>query len=463
MEISTPVVRNVQLIAVNAGETSPVMKVLSSATGPRVISRAEWGADEAYRFTSDNEELWTPTYKTPKKFIIHHTAGGTGGTDPAATVRAIYYWHAQVLGWGDIGYNYVVDPSGNMYEGRYGGDGVVGGHAYNDVRNINYNEGSIGIGLLGCYEADDDGACSTIAEPSSEILASLSELIGTKGKQFKIQPVHSPTTFKDLSIRNVVGHRDVDYTLCPGSILHDDLKLIRQLSQTVYDSLNPAYRAKLETTDAPVSLEADAAFNLTVTWKNTGTETWIEQQVYLKVYNGSGHAPTPLQTAEWTDTFGRFYPQEVSVAPGEIATFIVPLKTLDETATRQLQIKVFKGKERISIPTDMINLNTLQPVYFSSLTIDHPLAVLKSWRPSVTVSAVSAGTEALPAGAKLILDGEIVAKSTAEVAPGETAIWTFTWTPPQTLGTHILHWKVTSQRKKVFGSVTQSAVRVDKK
>lgn len=469
VDVATPVVRNVQLIAVNSGETSPVVKAVTAArklqasSEPIVISRTEWGADEAYRFTSDNEELWTPTYKTPKKFIVHHTAGSTGASDPAATIRAIYYWHAQVLGWGDIGYNYLIDANGNIYEGRYGGDGVVGAHAYNDVRDINYNEGSIGIVLLGCYEADDDGACSTIAEPSSEMLTSASQLIGTKGKEFKIKPVHSPTTFKDISIRNVVGHRDVDYTLCPGSIVHDDLALIRQMSQTVYDSLNPAYRAKFESIDTPVTVNASTSFNLTTTWKNTGTETWMQNQIFLKVYNGSGHNPTPLQTADWTDTFGKFYPVETSIAPGEVATFTIPLETLEETATRKLQLKVFMGHERISVPTDIISLNTIQPVFFTSMTISHPLAVLKSWRPEVTVSAVQGGSETLPAGAKLFLNDEIVAKTSTETPPGGTATWTFTWTPPQDAGSHVLHWKVTSQRKVVSGSKLQTFVRVDKK
>lgn len=469
LELASPVVRNVQLIAVNAGETSPVLRAFTSArktqadSGPTVISRAEWGADEAYRFTSDNEELWTPTYKTPKKFIVHHTAGSTGGTDPSATIRAIYYWHAQVLGWGDIGYNYLIDPSGTIYEGRYGGDGVVGAHAYNDVSNVNYNEGSIGIVLLGCYEADDDGACSSIAEPTSEILAAVSQLIGTKGKQFKIKPVHSPTAFKDVSIRNVVGHRDVDYTLCPGSIVHDDLKLIRQMSQTVYDSLNPAYRAKLELSDLPSSMTADTRFSLTTTWKNTGTETWEQQEVFLKVYNGSGHAPTPLHTSVWSDTFGKFYPEETSIAPGEVATFIVPLKTLDETTTRKLQLKLFKGKERISIPTAVHSLNVVQPVFFTHLQVDHPVAVLKGWRPTVSVSATNSGTQTLPAGAKLLLNGQIMAKTEGDTAAGEEATWSFVWTPPQTLGNHIMHWKVLSQGKIISGSKLESVVRVDKK
>ena len=52
--------------------------------------------------------------------IIHHTVTQHQEADPAATVRAIYYYHAVTQGWGDIGYNFLVDLHGNVYEGRYG-------------------------------------------------------------------------------------------------------------------------------------------------------------------------------------------------------------------------------------------------------------------------------------------------------------------------------------------------------
>ena len=95
-----------------------------------IISRSEWEADEDWRFSGSGAEIWPTTHQTPEKFVIHHTAGSTGGNDPAGAVRGIYYWHSTVLGWGDIGYNYLIDQNGNIYEGRSGGDGVIGAHVY---------------------------------------------------------------------------------------------------------------------------------------------------------------------------------------------------------------------------------------------------------------------------------------------------------------------------------------------
>ena len=59
--------------------------------------------------------------------MTDHTDTRNGDPDPAATVRAIYRYHAVDRGWGDIGYNYVVDVNGNIFEGRVGGANVIGG------------------------------------------------------------------------------------------------------------------------------------------------------------------------------------------------------------------------------------------------------------------------------------------------------------------------------------------------
>src|SRR3989338_2100195 len=120
----TEAVQNVRLIYFDS-TIAPYRSVLSrllSPTSTSVVSREQWGADESYRF-------WEPDYQTPKKIVIHHTAGGDGSDDPMATIRGVYYWHAVVLGWGDIGYNYLIDPAGTVYEGRSGGDGAIGAHA----------------------------------------------------------------------------------------------------------------------------------------------------------------------------------------------------------------------------------------------------------------------------------------------------------------------------------------------
>lgn len=466
---ASPEVNAVQLIAVNAGKISPLHKALTSiqhmasGTTPNIISREEWGADESYRFTSDNTELWPAQYQTPEKFIIHHTAGSTGGDDPAATVRAIYYWHAQVLGWGDIGYNYLLDENGNIYEGRYGGEGVIGAHAYNDVREINYNEGSIGIALLGCFEADDDGACSSIAPLNDPMMSALSELIGTKGWQLKIRPKHKATLFHDIEIPNIVGHRDVDYTLCPGSIIDSDLKNIREDAQAVYNSQKLDWKAKFDSVTGDTTVASDTDVVLTTTWKNTGSQTWSSTDVFLKIYDKTVKHPTPLAAVSWTNPYGKFYPVEASIAPGESATFLIPLHTLLETKQRTLSMKLAHQRKRISTTTEKISINTVQSVAVSDMQVSIPLAVLKTWRLPATVSATNVGTRSLPAGTELQINEETVATLDAKVTPGATAEWNFTWTPPQKKGVYTLEWRVVSEGSTVSGSHFTTRVRVDPK
>src|SRR5439155_4261704 len=93
----------------------------ASLTEAAVISRAQWGADGSYRFDSTGKEVWPPAFYPTQKLIVHHTAGQDDDPDPAATVRAIYYYHAVTKGYGDIGYNFLIDAQGNVYKGRYSG------------------------------------------------------------------------------------------------------------------------------------------------------------------------------------------------------------------------------------------------------------------------------------------------------------------------------------------------------
>lgn len=84
------------------------------------------------------------------KVVIHHTADSIQeDRSDEEVIRAIYAFHAITRGWGDIGYNFLIGQTGKIYEGRAGGDYVVGAHAaYNNV-------GSVGISVLGDYQKNE--------------------------------------------------------------------------------------------------------------------------------------------------------------------------------------------------------------------------------------------------------------------------------------------------------------------
>jgi hypothetical protein len=195
----------------------------------KILSRTDWGADESLFF-------WTPEYKRVQKAIVHHTAGDDGGSNVAATIRAIYYYHAVTRGWGDIGYNYLVDKFGNIWTGRVGGDHVIAGHAYG------WNDGSFGVAAIGTF---------TSAQPTPAMIGAIANIIALKFSQFGIQPYGNDTfthkeqrtdgTWIEVTSNppNVQGHRDANYivgqkggqTECPGGALYAQLPNIRSLAQ----------------------------------------------------------------------------------------------------------------------------------------------------------------------------------------------------------------------------------------
>lgn len=164
---------------------------------PGIVTRAQWGANPAYM-------TWDPSYAAPRKQIVHHTVTSNYDPDPAGTVRSIYYYHAVSLGWGDIGYNFLVDRNGNIYEGRYGGNGVIGGHAYG------WNAGTIGISALGNYE--ESGI-------TSQMYIGFVELMAWKSNENMIDP-WGIEPYNGVYSHNYLGHRDTYSTACPGSYLY---------------------------------------------------------------------------------------------------------------------------------------------------------------------------------------------------------------------------------------------------
>ena len=86
---------------------------------PEVTPRVDWGADESLRYDSTGREIWPPSFHPIQKVIVHHTATYNDDPDPTRTVRAIYRYHAVDRGWGDIGYNFLIDGAGTVYEGRH--------------------------------------------------------------------------------------------------------------------------------------------------------------------------------------------------------------------------------------------------------------------------------------------------------------------------------------------------------
>lgn len=198
----------------------------AAAARPSIISRAGWGADESMR-TCD------PDMSTQMvSAAVHHTASANGyaQAEVPGILRGFYAYHTRPeaaggRGWCDIGYNFLVDQYGQVYEGRAGGveSTSVG------VHTGGFNSRTIGIAAIGNFQT---------AAPSAALLESLSQLIAWKFQIHRIQANTNVTMVSgggaskfpagtQVTFPTIYAHRDAQLTSCPGQSLYDRLTDIR--------------------------------------------------------------------------------------------------------------------------------------------------------------------------------------------------------------------------------------------
>lgn len=189
---------------------------IPSLERPPIISREEWGANLTYGGAERGGSEWIPQYQDVEHVIIHHSET-SNFRDPLTEIRSIHYYHAITRGWGDIGYNYLVDFMGNVYEGRIGGDNVVGGHAYQ------YAHGSSGICVMGSY---------SVATATPEMLAGLTWITAWAARY--LDPLARADFHETPNLPTICGHRDVNDSSCPGDGMYADLDYIREAVAQVH-------------------------------------------------------------------------------------------------------------------------------------------------------------------------------------------------------------------------------------
>ncbi|MCL5961363.1 MAG: N-acetylmuramoyl-L-alanine amidase [Chloroflexi bacterium] len=218
---------------------------------PPVVSRTSWGSPDG-----QSSPDWPPEYRTVTNIIVHHTATSNSAIDWPAEVRAIWYYHAITNKWGDIGYNFLVDPNGVVYEGRAGGDDVVAGHA------LQYNWGSMGATFLGDF---------TSVAPSTAAQNSMINLLSWKADQRGIDPMAMSTYFVDKNLPAIMGHRNALYTSCPGDVAYS---LLSSFRGAVRDRIGaPGSIEILSSQIAPAQVTSGNLLKVAVTVRNNGSST----------------------------------------------------------------------------------------------------------------------------------------------------------------------------------------------
>lgn len=180
---------------------------------------------------------WNFQYAAKKsKLIVHHTA--TTSSLPISVqqekdyMKSVYKFHAFSRSRWDIGYNFIIMPSGRIYEWRAGGAGVVWAHATWN------NTDSVGISLVWNFQWSSN--------PTQGQLDALVKLSTALMKKYNINPNDTTNYFKWSSVYPYVtvttnytlaSHKDAGITACPGENLYAMLPNLRiQISQELENS-----------------------------------------------------------------------------------------------------------------------------------------------------------------------------------------------------------------------------------
>jgi flagellar hook assembly protein FlgD len=305
----TGAVRRLAATVVGVSFVSPAS---AASSAPVIVTRSEWGADESLRSAA-------PAYASVKVAIIHHTASGNlySRADAPALVRGIYAYHTQSLHWNDIAYNFLVDRFGTIYEGRYGGvtRGVVGAHVYG------FNTGSTGVSVIGTF---------IDAAPPAEAVAALERLLAWKLAIHGLDPSGTAqlvcgATEKyakgaPVTLPIIAGHRQANYTECPGDAFYALLPAIRA---NVAKRIGAALGATLSASAPLISPNGDGVLDSTDL--NVGITAAADWRLVLKDADGqsvaswSGQGATAAitwdGTSDGTDVPDGVYTAELTATP----------------------------------------------------------------------------------------------------------------------------------------------------
>ncbi|MFA1537887.1 peptidoglycan recognition protein family protein [Actinomadura monticuli] len=209
-----------------------------TAPKPAIVARSGWGGDESIVRNP-------PTYDASvKAAFVHHTDTGNGYTcaESASVIRSVFLYHVQSQGWDDIGYNFLVDKCGTIFEGRAGGveRPVHGAHTYG------FNTDTTGIAVLGTYTAADDPDVPGVA-PSKAALDGVAKTAAWKLGLTGVDPTAKTTLTsaapdgsggkypfgQQVSFNTISGHRDGFATACPGAQLYSALPAVRTAAKQI--------------------------------------------------------------------------------------------------------------------------------------------------------------------------------------------------------------------------------------
>jgi hypothetical protein len=217
----------------------------AAETQPGIVMREGWGAENC-------PPRAAPSYAQVRAMVVHHTVtlNDYSPEEAKAAVLGICRYHRNSNGWNDIGYNFLVDKYGTLYEGRAGGidRAVLGAHTQG------FNAETSGVSNIGDYSSVPQ------TQPALEAMARLI--------RWKL-PLHGQPTAGNVtltsaggasnrwsagtrvSLNRISGHRDGNNTACPGNALYAQLPALRSMVGNVQPSPEAAARTSIVAAPAP--------------------------------------------------------------------------------------------------------------------------------------------------------------------------------------------------------------------
>ncbi|MFI7084644.1 peptidoglycan recognition protein [Streptomyces anulatus] len=387
----------------------------STVPQPPIVSRAAWKADESLSTEA-------PDYLDQVKAVfVHHTAqtNAYSCADSAAIVRGLHTYHVKSNGWKDLGYNFIVDKCGTVFEGRKGGVDrpVMGAHTYG------FNRDTTGIAVIGMY---------TDTKAATAATTSVARVAAWKLGQYKADPAGSVQLTAGANGTNmdrkqfvagsqyafprISGHRDGFATECPGLSLYGQLPAIRSLAAGPVTGLTIASVTGANASGSTYYTRS----KITVGWKATTPSAFIKSYELLVGGKPVATVKGNVTSAPATLVAGK-HSVQVRATHQSGKTSLSPIATVvADTAP-----PVFSTKPALTLRTGTVN-STAVPLTLKWKATD--AASLKEVRLTAPVAktygptTVSASHTAKPATATAW-------KMTAYDRAGNTAAASVTGTP----------------------------------
>lgn len=152
-----------------------------------IVSRSQWTRSGVARPKEINP------LGGVSRITIHHDAIVStdlrSSADVARRIESIRRSHVQ-RGWADIGYHYIVDPSGRVWEGR--STAFQGAHVEDN------NENNLGVMVLGNFDVHAPTQAATVA---------LERFVASRMQAYRVP------------LSRVYTHKEIRSTACPGTRL----------------------------------------------------------------------------------------------------------------------------------------------------------------------------------------------------------------------------------------------------